>query len=109
MSILIPLIQTPFFHGQHNAKQPGHVEAFACATIPRGQALESSETPSSSMMPRYSSEGAFVNDFFHETDTTFNTDELRLPLSIMVGIVNARGPFPLAHYYYITSEPEKLH
>jgi hypothetical protein len=30
----------------------------------------------------------FVNGFLYETDAKFNTNELRLPLSVMVGITN---------------------
>jgi hypothetical protein len=48
----------------------------------------------------------FVSDFLYETDATFNTNELRLPLSVMVGITNTGKTFPLA-YCYITSESAK--
>jgi hypothetical protein len=30
----------------------------------------------------------FVSDFLYETDATFKTNELRLPLSVMIGITN---------------------
>ena len=45
----------------------------------------------------------FVSDFMYETDATFNTNCLRLPLSVMVGIDNTSRTFPMA-YCYITSE-----
>src|SRR5438552_883843 len=45
----------------------------------------------------------FVSSFMYETDVTFNTNCLKLPLSIMVGIDNCGKIFPIA-YYYITSE-----
>jgi hypothetical protein len=47
-----------------------------------------------------------VSDFLYKTDATFNTNELRLPLSVIVGITNTRKTFPLA-YCYITSESAK--
>jgi MULE transposase domain len=39
----------------------------------------------------------------YETDATFGTNSLKLPLSIMVGIDNCGKTFPVA-YCYITSE-----
>ena len=45
----------------------------------------------------------FVSGFMYETDATFNTNCLKLPLSIMVGIDNCGKTFPIA-YCYITSE-----
>ena len=48
----------------------------------------------------------FASDFLYETDATFNTNVLRLPLSVMVGIANTGKTFPLA-YCYITSESAK--
>ena len=45
----------------------------------------------------------FVSRFMYETDATFNTNCLKLPLSIMVGIDNCGKIFPIA-YCYITSE-----
>ena len=39
----------------------------------------------------------------YETDATFNTNRLKLPLSVMVGIDNCGKTFPIA-YCYITSE-----
>jgi MULE transposase domain len=45
----------------------------------------------------------FVSDFMYETDTTFNTNVLKLPLSVIVGINNTGSTFPVA-YCYITSE-----
>jgi MULE transposase domain len=48
----------------------------------------------------------FASDFLYKMDATFNTNTLRLPLSVMVGITNTRKTFPLA-YCYITSESAK--
>jgi hypothetical protein len=45
----------------------------------------------------------FVSGFMYETDATFNTNRLKLPLSVMVGIDNCSKTFPLA-YCYITLE-----
>src|SRR5207248_9937330 len=45
----------------------------------------------------------FVSGFMYETDATFNTNCLKLPLSIMVGINNCGKTFPIA-YCYITLE-----
>jgi hypothetical protein len=45
----------------------------------------------------------FVSGYMYETDATFNTNSLRLPLSVMVGIDNCGKTFPIA-YCYITSE-----
>jgi len=45
----------------------------------------------------------FVSGFMYETDATFNTNHLRLPLSVIVGIDNCGKTFPIA-YCYITSE-----
>ena len=45
----------------------------------------------------------FVSGFMYETDATFNTNRLKLPLSVIVGINNRGRTFPIA-YCYITSE-----
>ena len=45
----------------------------------------------------------FVSNFMYETDATFNTNCLKLPLSVMVGIDNTGKTFPIA-YCYITLE-----
>ena len=45
----------------------------------------------------------FVSSFIYETDATFNTNELRMPLSILVGILDTGKTFPLG-LYFITSE-----
>jgi hypothetical protein len=45
----------------------------------------------------------FVSGFMYKTDATFNTNSLKLPLSVMVGIDNCGKTFPVA-YCYITSE-----
>ena len=45
----------------------------------------------------------FVSGFMYETDATFNTNCLKLPLSVMVGIDNCGKTFPIA-YCYITAE-----
>lgn len=46
----------------------------------------------------------FVSGFIIETDATFNTNRLNLPLSTLIGITNTAQTFPVAHCY-ITSEP----
>ncbi len=48
----------------------------------------------------------FVSGFIYETDATFNTNTLRLPLSVMVGIDNTGSTFPMA-FMFITSESAK--
>jgi len=45
----------------------------------------------------------FASDFMYEINTTFNTNILKLLLSVIVGIDNTSSTFLLA-YYYITSE-----
>ena len=45
----------------------------------------------------------FVSGFMYKTDATFNTNSLKLLLSVIVGIDNCRKTFPTAHCY-ITSE-----
>ena len=45
----------------------------------------------------------FVSHFVIQTDATFNTNELNMPLSILVGITNTMSSFPLA-YIFISSE-----
>jgi MULE transposase domain len=45
----------------------------------------------------------FVSSFMYKTDATFNTNSLKLLLSVMVGIDNCKKTF-LAAYCYITSE-----
>jgi hypothetical protein len=45
----------------------------------------------------------FVSGFMYKTDATFNTNSLKLPLSVIVGIDNTRATFPIA-YCYITLE-----
>jgi hypothetical protein len=45
----------------------------------------------------------FVSSFMYKTDATFNTNSLKLPLSVIVSINNCRKTF-LAAYCYITSE-----
>ena len=44
-----------------------------------------------------------MSGFLLETDATFNTNKLNLPLSVLVGITNTDLSFPVA-YCYITSE-----
>jgi hypothetical protein len=43
----------------------------------------------------------FVSGFIYKTDATFNTNSLKLLLSVIVGINNTRATFPIA-YCYIT-------
>ena len=45
----------------------------------------------------------FVSGFMYEIDATFNTNHLKLPLSVMVGINNRGKTFPIV-YCYITLE-----
>lgn len=45
----------------------------------------------------------FVNTFIYETDAIFDTNELRMPLSVLAGILNTGKTFPLA-LCFITSE-----
>ena len=45
----------------------------------------------------------FFSGFLIETDATFNTNQLNLPLSVLVGVTNTSQTFPVA-YCYITSE-----
>jgi len=47
-----------------------------------------------------------VSDFLYEVGATLNTNELRLPLSVMANITNTRRTFQLA-FCYITSESAK--
>ena len=47
-----------------------------------------------------------MSDFLYKTDAIFNTNELYLPLFVMVGITNTSKTFPLV-YCYITSESAK--
>jgi hypothetical protein len=47
-----------------------------------------------------------VSNFLYETNATFNTNKLCLPLSMIVGITNTGKTFPLA-YCYIISESAK--
>jgi hypothetical protein len=48
----------------------------------------------------------FVSGFLYKTNTTFNTNTRRLPLTIMVGINNIGHTFPMA-FMFITSELAK--
>jgi hypothetical protein len=48
----------------------------------------------------------FVSDFMYKTNATFNTNTLRLPLSVMVGVDNTGSTFPIA-FMFITSESAK--
>jgi hypothetical protein len=45
----------------------------------------------------------FVSSFIYKTNVTFNTNSLKLLLSVIVSINNTRATFLVA-YYYITSE-----
>jgi hypothetical protein len=48
----------------------------------------------------------FVSDFMYKTNVTFNTNTLRLPLSVMVGVDNTGSTFPIA-FMFITSKSAK--
>ncbi len=41
----------------------------------------------------------FVTGFVIETDTTFNTNKLRMPLSGLIGISNTMSTILVAHYF----------
>ncbi len=45
----------------------------------------------------------FVSTFVYETDATFDTNELRMPFSVLVGVLNTGKTFPFA-LCFITSE-----
>ena len=45
----------------------------------------------------------FVSSFVYETDANFSTNDLKMPLSILVGILITRKPFPFSSCF-ITSE-----
>ena len=45
----------------------------------------------------------FVSSFVMQTDATFNTNELNLPLSVLIGVTNISKSFPMA-YCFIPSE-----
>ena len=45
----------------------------------------------------------FLSGFLIQTDATFNTNELNMPLSILLGITNTMSSFPVA-YKFISSE-----
>lgn len=45
----------------------------------------------------------FISSFMIQTDATFNTNQLNLPLSVLVGKTNTQHIFPAA-YCFITSE-----
>lgn len=48
----------------------------------------------------------FVSGYLIETDATFNTNQLNLPLSTLVGVTNTLQTFTIA-YCYITSKSAK--
>jgi hypothetical protein len=48
----------------------------------------------------------FVSGFCYKTDATFNTNNLNLPLTVMVGIDNTGCTFPIG-FVYITTESAK--
>lgn len=41
----------------------------------------------------------FVNSFVIQTDATFNTNELNMALSILVGVTNTMVSFPVAYTF----------
>ena len=45
----------------------------------------------------------FVSTFSIQTDATFNTNHLNMPLSVLIGVTNTMRTFPVA-YCYVTSE-----
>jgi hypothetical protein len=48
----------------------------------------------------------FVSGFIYKTDATFNTNTLRLPLLVIVGIDNTSSTFPIA-FMFIMLESAK--
>lgn len=44
----------------------------------------------------------FVSSFMIKTDTTFNTNQLNLSLSVLVGVTNTGKTFPAAYCYIIS-------
>src|SRR5437667_9634545 len=49
----------------------------------------------------------FVSKFIWKMDATFNTNELKMPLSILVGITNTGQTFPLA-FVFISAESAEM-
>ncbi|KAK2471402.1 hypothetical protein H9L39_17633 [Fusarium oxysporum f. sp. albedinis] len=48
----------------------------------------------------------FVSGFLMQTDATFNTNCLHLPLSVIVGITNTGKTFPLAFAFITSNQPK---
>ena len=46
-----------------------------------------------------------MGGFLLETDATFNTNKLNLPLSVLVGITNTDLSFPVAYCYITSNRP----
>ena len=44
----------------------------------------------------------FVSEYMYEMDATFNTNNLQLPLEVLVGIDNTNHTFPIAFVYQVT-------
>lgn len=63
----------------------------------------SSKIYSGCLQNRLGWQGGFVSGFMYETDATFNTNYLKMPLSVIVGIDNTSKTFLIA-FCYITSE-----
>jgi hypothetical protein len=49
-----------------------------------------------------------VSGFIYETDAIFNINDLRLPLSSIIGITNTGHSFPLAYCYIITESAKSF-
>jgi hypothetical protein len=45
----------------------------------------------------------FVSSFIYKTDTTFNTNSLKLLLSVIISINNTKATFLIAYYYMIVT------
>ena len=49
----------------------------------------------------------FVSEFVWETDATFNTNNFKMPLSVLVGITNIGATFPIA-FVFISAESASM-
>jgi hypothetical protein len=49
----------------------------------------------------------FVSEFIWETDVIFNTNSLKIPLSVLIGITNTGATFPIA-FIFISAESASI-
>lgn len=72
--------------------------------LQRGEALKKlSKQDEMKLLLSILNEEDFVSSFIHETEATFNTNKLKMPLSVLVEILNTGKTFPFA-LCFITSE-----